>query len=461
LSSEVFGAPYGRPDLPYAMGLHATASMIAQTTGLAPYVAIWFLAISSIVLLPLSLSILWDEWHLPMAAIAAAALLVAANPFVPTRLLWWGLFGTAAGLFLVPICALLLERFWSSASVPLGVAAGMASGSLMLIHGSEVPTAGLAALTTILVHRRPPALTPSGWIAFILTGVVCGSYFLFAIVPSYLSGGIASGEEFFETFSQTLEHSLDAIGAWPGLQIVGVFALGLGLTQRKTRVVALFALGLLFVVTALGLWRDPVSGLLTTPFYRQPERTRYLFIFFGPALMGVALLWLWERVRAPNWPLAARGAVAALAIGGLVAPELPGIIRSYETRYPLAPFSPDDFDQAYEIRDLLDPDEWVVNQFFDGSSWLMHLSGRQFLVPTGWQMTPPGSIPNQKTLRRVMRGMSLDLLDRHYRYLYVSDLRTGRPRGFTRSRIDRDPRYEPVLVGEHSTLYRIRRRATR
>jgi hypothetical protein len=461
LASEVFGAPYGHPDLPYAMGLHSTASMIAQTTGLASYVAVWLLALTFITLLPISLSILWDEWHLPAATIALAALFVAANPYVPARMLWWGLFGTAAGFFLVPICALLLERFWSEASVELGIAAGMAVGSLMLIHGSEVPTAGLAALTTILLHRRPPRLMPKGWIAFVVTGVLCGGYFLAGVAPAYLSGGIENGQEFIETLSMTADQSLGAIGAEPGLRIVGALALLFGLTQRKTRVIAIFALGLLGVVTALGLWRDPFSELLTTPFYRQPERTRYLFIFFAPALMGAALFWIWERIRAKRWPLAPRAIVATLVLGALIAPELPGIVRGFETKIEFSPFSSDDFAQALQIAETVEPDEWIVNQFFDGSSWVMHLSGRRFLVPTGWRTTPPGALPNQQTLQRLLRGMSFDLLDSHYRFLYVSDLRTGRPRGFTRQRVDADPRFDPVLVGKDSTLYRIRRRTPR
>jgi hypothetical protein len=89
LASQVFGPPHGVPDLPYAMGMHAAASMLAQTSGLAPYVSVWFMAVIAASLLPVSLSILWSEWHLPAAAVALAGLFVAGNVFVPSRLLWW------------------------------------------------------------------------------------------------------------------------------------------------------------------------------------------------------------------------------------------------------------------------------------------------------------------------------------------------------------------------------------
>ncbi len=460
LASEVFGAPHGAPSLPYAMGQHAIASMLAQVSGLAPYLSVWFLALSTVALLPICLSIAWSEWRLPAATIALAVLFAAANPYVPSRLLWWGLFGNAIGLFLVPISALLLDRFWSNATVESGIAAGAACGSLMLIHGSELPTAGLIALTTILLHRRPPEWNAAGWATFIGTGGVCGWHFLTAVLPSYLSGGIKQGDGFIETLAMTGEHTVSVFGTWPSLQAVGLFAVGLGLYEKRMRIPTLFTLAIVLVVTTLALWRDPISELLTTPYYRQPERVRYQLIFFVPLLIGFALHWIWIQVKAETWPRMSRVIVALGVVSALLLPELPQIAKGYETKKTLAPFGPADFEHAQKIADYVQPGEWVLNQFFDGSSWAMHISGRPFLVPTGWLLRDLRGRPNKKILQRVLRGMplkGLDGLDKRFRYLYVSDLRTGRPHGFTRARADKHPSFEEVLVGKHSTLYRILR----
>ncbi len=460
LASEVFGPPHGAPDLPYAMGMHAAASMLAQMSGLAPYVSVWFMAVIAASLLPVSLSMLWSEWHLPTAAVALAVLFVAANAFLPSRMLWWGLFATASGLMLVPILALLLERFWSSPSFEAGVATGLATGSLMLIHGSELPTAGLAALVTIVIHRRPPRLHLPGWAAFIATAVIGGWHFLATVVPAYLRDGIESGEEYVEPLATAALRTLQAAGESPLLQGLAVIAVVLGFFEKRTRVLAIFVLVIVLVVTALALWRDPVSGLMTTPYYRQPERVRYLLVFFVPVLMGCGLVWSWQHIRANEWPAAARWIVIIAGVVALVAPDLPGIVQRYEGKRGYAPFSTDDFRHAQEIADIVGPDEWVVNAFFDGSSWAMHVSGRRFLVPTGWRLTDERGRGNLRIVHSFAPKLAIGRLDDHFQYVYVSDLRTGPARGFRRPRLDRDERFEAVLVGEHSTLYRALRTDT-
>ncbi|MAF66433.1 MAG: hypothetical protein CMJ84_12345, partial [Planctomycetes bacterium] len=454
LASAVFGPPHGVPDLPYAMGTHASASMIAQVSGLAPYVSVWFMGLVAASLLPVSLSILWSEWRVPAAAVALGGLFVAVNAFVPSRMLWWGLFATAVGLVLVPVLALLLERFWSSASVEAGVVAGLATGSLMLIHGSEVPTAGLAALATIALKRSPPSLNLWGWAAFFATAIASGWYFLARVVPAYLSGGIGSGQEYVESLATAILRTLQATGESPLLQGLALFSLAIGLIVRRTRVLALATLSIALVITLLAVFRDPISGLITTPYYRQPERVRYLLVFFVPPLMGCGLMWGWERVRAETWPALVRWGVLVAGILVLVAPDLPGIVQGYEDKDGFAPFSRDDFRHAQQIATIVGPDEWIVNPFFDGSSWAMHVSGRRFLVPTGWRLTDERGRGNQRLVRLFAQDLEIDRLDEHFHYVYVSDLRTGPAQGFKRPRLDRDERFEAVAVGEHSTLYR-------
>lgn len=458
-ASQVFGAPFGRPDLPYALGLHAIASMIAQTTGLAPYVAVWFLSLSAVALIPVSLCLLWDDWEMDSKAIVLGALFVAASPYAPGRVLWWGLFGTAAGLFLVPILSLLLARFWSAATLGSGITAGAAAGSLMLIHGSEVPTAGFVTLVTLAITRRRPDLSATGWLAFLFSMILSGSFFLITVAPSYLGGGIESGSEFIETLEYATSESLGVMGSWLPLQILGVLSLGLAFIDRRTRIVALFTLCVLAVATALALYRDPLTSLLTTPYYRQPERTRYQLVFCLPLVLGFGVHWLSAKIPTNRWSVGSNLMAGAAILLALIGPDLSETIRRHREKLHFAPFSADDYRQSKEIAALLKEDEWVANQFFDGSSWLLHLAGTPLLAPTGWQLTSPPTKSNRKILQDLIRQLRFEKFDKRFAYLYVSDLRTGKPRGFTRQRAARIPALEPVLVGQDSTLYRIRRDA--
>jgi len=458
--AAVFGAPFGRPELPYALGLHATASMIGQTGGLAPYVATWFLALFAIALLPVAFSLLWDDWGAAPLALAIGALLVAANPYAPARFLYWGLFGAAGGFLSIPLLSLLLFRFWSSATVTLGVISGLATGSLMLIHGSEVPTAGVVTLVTIALTRRAPALRPAGWLAFLASMAVAGSFFFVELIPSYLEGGITSGTEFLETPDEFLERTRMLFGGNIVLQGLVAAAFAGALFERRTRPIALFAIGILAAAGALALWRDPISSALTTPYYRQPERTRYQLILFLPILVGMVAAILSARIGADRWPRSA--SVAAYVAGALllIAPDLPANVERYRGQLHYAPVSADDYAQAAEIAETVEPGDWVLNQFFDGSAWMLHLSDAPFLVPTGWDLIDPEGVKNRNRVAQVLRGRPFSALPTRFAWLYVSDLRTGRPRGFTRAKADGNPALEPVLVGEHSTLYRIDRNAS-
>lgn len=459
--AAVFGPPFGQPELPYALGLHASAAMIAQTVGLAPYVSSWFLALLSIALLPIATASLWDDWGARPLAIAIGALLVATNPYAPARFLFWGLFGAASGFLLTPLLSRLLFGFWSRGTVPLALAAGAGTGSLMLIHGSEVPTAGLVTLVTIACRRSAPCLAPAGWLVFGATLAVTGSFFFLELVPAYLGGGIAGGDEFLEAPDVFFERTRMVFGGNLGLQGLTLASLLLGLSDRRIRPIALFAMGLLAVTAALALWRDPISSALTTPFYRQPERARYQLVLFLPILLGCALCLLAERFEFAH--RSSRRLLVAVALGAtlLIGSTLTAQIDAYRGRLQYAPVSADDYVRARQMVDVIGPDEWVLNQFFDGSSWLVHFAGTPLLVPTGWDLIDPEGTSNRNRLAQILRGRPFDSLPERFAWLYVSDLRTGRPRGFTRAKADDNPSLEPVVRGEHSTLYRIERSGSR
>ena len=187
--------------------------------------------------------------------------------------------------------------------------------------------------------------------------MIGGWYFLASVVPAYLTGGIESGEKFLEPLATAALRTLQATGESLLLQAVAVFAVVAGFFERRTRAIAIFVLGIVLVVMALALWRDPVSGLITTPYYRQPERVRYLLLFFVPALMGCGLVWGWGRIRADAWPAAVRRTVLVAGVLALLAPDLPGIVQRYQGQRAYAPFSTDDFRHARQIAEIVAPDE--------------------------------------------------------------------------------------------------------
>lgn len=460
-ASQVFGPPHGAPLLPYALGVHAIASMIAQTVGLAPYVSIWFVALCAGALLPLALPLAWSEWRMSAAVMLVAALLVAANPFVPGRLMMWGLFANAAGLLVTPICVLLLVRLSEDATPLLGLFAGTAIGSLMLIHASEVPTAGLAALLTVGIRRIRPSRNLFGWGAFLVAASICGSHFLFAIMPAYLSGGLDDGLVRTESLALAATRTLETMSAWPHVRILGVIGLLAGLFEVRTRWLAAFGISAIAVAVAQGVWQDPISGLISIPYYRQPERIRYLLAFSLPLLIAFLLERGWQRIVPSAWPKSARGALAVCGVALLVGPDAINDVGRYRNQIPYSPFRADDYANARKLAEIVGPDDWVANQLFDGGAWAMQVSGRHFLAPAGWVLIDPSGRSNKDAAQEFQGRLQIGRLDPKLRFLYVSDLVLGSPLGVTRSRFDADRRFEPVIVGEYSTLYRIRRPSQR
>ncbi len=102
----------------------------------------------------------------------------------------------------------------------------------------------------------------------------------------------------------------------------------------------------------------------------------------------------------------------------------------------------------------------MANLWDDGSAWAMHVSDRRFLLPCAWDLKTPegGSLhqvaaglaqePWPEATARVLRAHSIG-------YLYVSDGVWRKGSGLRRADFDSDPRFEAMLVGRESTLYRI------
>lgn len=456
----VFGAPYCGYGVPYFLGWHAVIAMVAELSGVAPYIATWFWAIACCVLIPAALCLLWIEAGVPTFAAALAACFVAANHYVPAGLFSWGGFGAAAGMFLLPTLAVLLRGAVRNGSLVLGAAAGVCGGAMVFVHFSEVVTAVLivAVFTTTSGGQRAPArrlflVIAVAALAFLGIG---GRALLEGLQP-YLQPNVqvkaAGAEPLGLVLAQTLMYSSSVKTS---IQVLALAGVGWGLWERRTRRVALMALGVAAACISLRTIHDPVSAFFAQAYYGQPARVLYLQMY----LMPVLLAWPMARIRMwtqAGWQRWASAALLGALFAWMIFPSMVHNRDNVRNRRTAVPFEADEYRLALRVRELVPEDAVVANQPDDGSFWAMHVSGRRFLDPTAWALGCfRGDVP--LLLAAPWPPQALALRDLGVRYVYASDrlLPGAPPLVLPRSRLEADGRFEELLHGESASLYRIR-----
>ncbi len=492
----------GTLGLGYLPGLHAAAALIARVGGLAPYVSIWMSALLVAAFIPAAWWMLWRAWGASAFVAGCASLLIAANPLGPAGVLGWGGFGQVAGFFVVPAAALMLRaatdatsregraRWWTA------VGAGLFLGGLVHLHAAEVLVSLVAAWLIPARARFPldrPAApsggprkvaggtrsgrAPAARVAWGVGGValgflaLCGPE-LWELARRYPSE-IAAVPVATKPVGDALWRLWKAGGGGHLVRLLVLGGWGLALRSGRWRKAAI-------VSGLLGLWylallsrADPLSRWLSTPFYRQAPRLLYLQLYFSPLWAALALafgLRWWARRRprpgaAGNRPgdagRVARGLVLGIA-AALALLAAPRLVTNYRNGGTAVPFTLDDYHHAVEISRIVPPDAVVANLWDDGSAWAMQVSDRNFLLPCAWDLrTPEG-----RSVHELARGLAEDpwpeatarLVDAHsIAWLYVSDGVWRDGSGLRRADFEDDPRFEPIVVGKQSTLYRIRR----
>ncbi len=466
--ADIFDSPWGSANLRYLPGWHAAAALIAVLGGVAPYVAMWLLCIVVLCFLPATLGLLWRRWGLSGPALVLAAAFVAADQQMPFGLFTWGGYGIIMGTFVVPWCVLLLERTWRGGPLPLAALAGLSLGALLHIHATEVLLASLLSLLTLAVVGRDASgvvRRPGRWHFLIL---LAGLAFLSVEVVilhlgQYLDGAMASAAFVMRRLGHTFEIFVHAAGSWEPLQLLWVAGLAMGLWRRRTRPLALSAVVVGSLAGALGVWRDPVSLFLSTPFYGQAHRVYDVLIYLLAPLMTLPVAFLWRRSRDRHvGPLPGPAAVSLAVVVVCVLPAQRHVLHVYEDARVWAPLEATDFEHARLLAEVVAPDEFVANQAADASFWAAHVSDRRFLVPTRWEL---GNREHTRIregvaglVRRPWPAETLALRDLGTRWLYARDPQAYEqpPPDFHRTDLAADERFEPVLAGENATLYRIR-----
>jgi hypothetical protein len=455
----IFGPPFEAPLRVYPAGWHTAAAMLAQVSGVPPFISTWFLPLLMLMLIPVSFSVLWRSWRVvPTRVIWLAALFPAANVYAPTGILAWGGFGILVGFFVVPLVAVSVRALLTSGSTALGVVVGLMFASLVQIHASEVPVAlGLGIVGGLLANRRLP---PSRMARRAIPGIVV---FAAAVGPLLLQLTDVLGRQVdpapapHVSLVQGLDRFMRAGGQWGPLQALMVASLGIGLSRRSSRPIAALSVCLGLLSVTLGTFRDPVSRFLTVPFYQQPTRVLYLQLFVLPPLMAQALVWSRDRLIASRPHLEHRA--LALLLGLALLPGAAGVVRHLNSLEKRALFTDDDARVAHDLAAAVGEEEWIANAGGDGSYWAMHLSGRRFVRPSSWVIGRVGvhSMADavDGLLQRPWPHQTRELETAGVAYVYATDHHAENPRGFTPATYDRDPRFERVLRGRSSGLYRI------
>lgn len=450
----------GFVDKAYTPGLHVAAALIARAGGLAPYVATWMLVLLLSVLIPASWSLLWRAWGVPGTVVALAVLFASANPLVPGGVFSWGGFGQIAGFFMVPVVAVAMRAAGSAPRLRNAVLAGILTGGLAFLHFSEV---FVAAGAVVLFPRRKGRVMPARTLlALSLLLVVFAALTLPELLA--VAGHYGSPEVVPRLETKQLGDALERWSRACGrdlLQVLAVVGILVGVWRRASRRIAIATLVLGVWYLALQVRADPVSQWLAHPFYRQAPRILYLQCYLLPPLMAWPVLLLHERLHAsrPRLADAVVAGIAFLALGmGLkrVDNDLPAQSR-------LVPFTEADYHHAVRVGEIVGADEVVANFWRDGSTWAMHVSGRRFLEPASWLCVDGDGRPISDWMllltedpwpRDLVAFLESGAID----WLYVSDTVLGEgPRGLRRRDFDRDDRFELVLAGESSSLYRILR----
>lgn len=469
--ARLFDAAHGSLPLPYLLGWQVTAATGSDISRVAPYVACWYLAILGAALLPLALNLLWRAARLTPAATTLGALVAVANYWVPTNLFSWGGFGMILGLTLTPWVVVLARAAARRGGVAMGVAAAAAAVGLLHVHASEVYTAIILLAAVGPVADAAPAarsVRVRGLVAAAVVLLVLGLLPVLRYTQTYATAlaGFAAAPR--PTLGELWQDYLTAAAGYaPLLHWLAPLA-WCGLLVKGLRRLAIAALAIVVVYAAWRWFADPVSGLLTQPYYRQWPRLLYLLIFVVPALVGgvLARSFRWLRSGRPSgrgWRLAARAVIAACVAAVLLLGTWPGLRlagRNVANQQPSAPFTAADVDLARQLADLAPLGGAVANLEADGSFWAMHVSGRDFLDPCGWALTPRHGPSWREVVpllaQRPWPAGVRAMRERGVVWVLVSDhLVTGATPLLRRVDLAADPRFTPVLANDQTTLYRI------
>ena len=314
--------------------MHAALAEASSLTGASPAALLTgIVLLFAALVLPFGLFAL-TRWLVPDLPLAAgfAAVLGQLLPAFPYKPFVWGGITMIVSMAMLPVLLVLLLRAitspWSRRALFLN---GLLIATLFSVYVSVVLV--LVLLAGLLMIERAWMLRSVRWlVAPTKQLAVVGLVALALSLPvlSSLGGGasersaiIPVGVIPFDTaLVQTLTISVFTPAArW--LALLAAIGIGLMLWRRRLAAWTVATAGFIYLTMLAAMSHGPLSHLLSLPWYRQPERIAFNFVYFVPVFAAMAMALACEAIgsiqkRWTTWLLPV-GVVLVLGLGWGVA----------------------------------------------------------------------------------------------------------------------------------------------
>jgi hypothetical protein len=406
----------------YPLGLHAVSALISLVTNVeAALTIVGFVAGS--LWAPLAI-VAWGRRFLDEAeAVAAAAVLALASPFFPWAQLSWGGWPLVVAISLVPAATAAVLRAGPGRRI---VIPALAVCGLLAIHVTEVLVVILLAAGTLFTGPSQPEDRHRTAIWAAIAGALGGMALAPLAAQAATRASVQPADNIVFSFpvaiAELLAHPSVGVGTAAGLTLlpasVALFwwaLVSVGTVRLWRRTLARGTLLVLWLFVGLSLTAFVgFAGRLTLPWYDNGYRLLAQAVALACLPMGVALVAAhrsaWRDSSRRTLPLA--GAALGVVVVGASALR---VVEAGSWAMASSVVTPDDRAAFAWLADRVAPNERVLNEPRDGSTWAyVDTAGRVSLVfgaKSGDWVTDP-SWQRREYLLRHVTDINTDLLVR-------------------------------------------------
>lgn len=465
-AARIFSGSFAPPAVPYLVGWHGVAAMVADLSRVAPYVSAWYFSVAIAVSYPLAFSLLWRMFGLRPGAVVIATVLMSACFYLPVSIYQWGGFGAIIGMGLLPLLILLFRTAWRHHTITAAAAAALGLVAMIHVHTTEV----FVALFFLGAALQPNAVDTATWTGRARAAAVfLGLVFGVGVLP--LLGHVAAYNDLVAGMPQAslpLKNAVeqfvrDTGGTVAPLKFIVVLVLAGGWIYGATRRIYVLFIIVFALYLSLQAFPNPVATVLARPFYGQPARLLYLSPMLAYPLAGIlaargfgAIFRRWGK--RPSMAIALAVTVLAAVFIAWPGWRYSHANLSHPPNNEI--FDGQDYELAIQMRELAGLPARTGNFSADGSIWAMHISGLDFLDPCSWELDGEGSRKTRPVLPHLLDKPwppeVLHLREMGVEFVWVSDIVIkGGILFLTCQELRDDPRFQVVLENDHSGWFRI------
>jgi hypothetical protein len=371
----------------YPLALHSAGALVygpAPTT----IADIWlvYAALFAAIVFPIGVFALGRALF-PQTPLAAgfAAFLAPTIAVFPYKPIAWGGIALIAGMAMVPGVVVAAARVLvARVSLSQSLYVGLAFVGLFATHSSEVPLAiGLALLVAAMSIR---VVGSSLWTQRVLRNGaligLCSAALLGPVLVAVFQGGserVAFDDTQLAPLGQTIRSMLDLTAysgnAAPAIVVLAAAGAVLAITRRVAVVWLVSGAGLVALYLLSAVSDHAFVAGLTFPWYRQPERILYNFVFwllpFAGYATAAAATWIGRRGDTRGLAAVAVTGVAVVALL-LTAPSIrpiPSLVQTWGGLY--SPVGGAEIAAFEFLESVTEPGEIVATDVnADGSLWM-------------------------------------------------------------------------------------------